>query len=350
MESWKLLPMLVLPALVSSCVEPIDFDTGPPPELLVVDGRITTNTGPHPLYLSKLVPYGKQYRIPVTGASVTLFENTGRRFEYQPSTTEPGRYELNGVQGQVGRSYYIEIRLPGERTYRSEPETMQPVPMADSLSFSLAYEELQPGTALKKWFFSAAVHVTLEPQEVGPYLRWEVETVHSFLEERVHPLQVLKTCYITEPLEPQQIRLFDGSGVRGRQPINVRVGRKRVSWVFNWRHYFNVYQSSLSERAYRYWSDVNKVSNQVGDIFDSPPAAIRGNLYNVADAEEQVLGFFGASAIDTVRRFSVRADFPEEVRSYMIPLCRWRSSGPPPRACFNCLLFPNSSYDRPDYF
>lgn len=345
-------PLLII--VLTACVEEVDFQPGRVPDVLVVDGRITTDKGPHKVRLSRVASYyGRQAGDPVSEATVTLLDDQGLRWDYKESARQPGLYLLADMQGEIGRSYRLDIHLADDRIYRSQPELLLPVPNVDSLSYYTNFEQFQEvsGTIQEKWFINLLVHTTLEPLAQGPYLRWEVETVHNFVELTPVPNfgRDSFVCYIHETLDPQQLRLFDGSGATVIQPISRFLGRKRITWIFEFRHYFNVYQSSLTERAYRYWSQVDKIANQTGTIFDPPAAAIRGNVYNSIDPDEIVLGYFGASAIDTARIFTTRSDLPGVT---ILPYCGSYLARPVPipPACFNCKLLPNSTYVRPDYF
>lgn len=337
--------------LAGGCIKEVQFSESPPPNLLVVDGRITTSEGPHILYLGRLVRYGQQIRRPVPDAEVRLVDDEGRTYAYQYVPAEE-RYELTGVKGEIGRTYSIEIRTGNEQVYHSEPETLLPVPEIDSLSYNVRFEETQTeaGTLIDRYFFNLFVNTRLHPMEEGPYLRWEVDYSYSFTEIQVHPLKIPATCYMTEPFDPFRIKLFNGSEADG-QSIRVDLGSRSIDWRFNWRNYFNVYQSSLTEEAFRYWTNIDKVSDPSGTIFDAPPAAVRGNIRNINNTDEQVLGYFGASAIDTMRIFTTKYDIAPVAAPAMIPLCR-RTPGSSriPPACSNCMSLPNSSYERPDYW
>ncbi len=343
---------LLLILACSACIREFTFEPSEPPFLLVVDGRITTNDGKQTLRISRTTTYGSQVTDPVTGASVRLLDDLGVSISYYETPESPGLYRIDRFKGQPGRQYHIEIRLSDERSYRSEPELLPEVVEADTLTYSTTFENFQnqSGTIQDKWFMNVFVQSTLQPQEKGPFLRWEVETVHNFIEVLgLLPPPRPYICYITKIHNPQDILLFDGSGISAAQTIEKQVGRKRINWELDWKHYFNVYQHSLSEKAYRYWLNIRAITAQSGTIFDPPPAPVRGNIYNIDDEDELVLGYFGASAVDTIRLVTFGPDFGEiPVESRCGDL--FRRPYPLPRECTNCIILPNSSYLRPDYF
>lgn len=57
-------------------------------------------------------------------------------------------------------------------------------------------------------------------------------------------------------------------------------------------------QMSLSRKAYNFWRNVDQQANNSGGIFDTAPAAIRGNLKNVNDNSDIILGYFQVSAVE----------------------------------------------------
>jgi surface polysaccharide O-acyltransferase-like enzyme len=63
-----------------------------------------------------------------------------------------------------------------------------------------------------------------------------------------------------------------------------------------------IHQLSISDEAHAFFSLLDKQISIDGDIFDPPPAFIRGNMINLDNQEENVIGYFFASdaAIDTI--------------------------------------------------
>ena len=59
----------------------------------------------------------------------------------------------------------------------------------------------------------------------------------------------------------------------------------------------NVKQQSLSLDAFDYFQRKNEQAVEAGGMYDVQPSTAVGNLYNVNDPEEVVLGFFHASQV-----------------------------------------------------
>ena len=88
------------------------------------------------------------------------------------------------------------------------------------------------------------------------------------------------SCYIVQNADPQRIVLFNGEDLKTTTVENLLVVSRIVDWIFLEKHHFTIYQSALTRDAMEYWRKVNILANQVGSIFDTPPADITGNIKN----------------------------------------------------------------------
>jgi hypothetical protein len=80
-----------------------------------------------------------------------------------------------------------------------------------------------------------------------------------------------------------------------------------------------VRQYALDEKGYKYWSQLKAASEGLGTLFDPQPYELRGNVFNVDDVDEPVLGYFDASAV-TVNSMVVARDLLEELE-YPLEQC-----------------------------
>lgn len=71
----------------------------------------------------------------------------------------------------------------------------------------------------------------------------------------------------------------------------------------------NLQQLSLTEEAHDYLNLLKIQKNSGNSLFDPPPFEINGNLRNVDDPNEKVLGYFFASDQDTKSIKINRRDF-----------------------------------------
>ena len=64
-----------------------------------------------------------------------------------------------------------------------------------------------------------------------------------------------------------------------------------------------VEQYTLAEEAHQFYKAVQGISSEQGTLYSTLPYQVRGNVKNVLDPEEPVLGFFLAAGVDKKRIF-----------------------------------------------
>lgn len=341
--------LLFFPALLlSGCIEQIDFDTDRRGGFLVVDGRIHEGPGPYSLELSRTTGEGSPTR-PVTGAVVSIFDDQGNQEFY--TETEEGFYVTPGdiVQGRKGGTYYIEIELGGSFVYRSEPGTIPSYTATDSVYYEITTEEelSNGGILVDVEVIKVFADTQIPDVDSTLYLRWDVHELYKYTEFDVpDPFNTPPPfCYVTQYPNPQKITQFSTKENETGQITRNELSTTRIDFSFYQRHYFNIVLTSTTKRAEEYWRQVDEIVNRSGTIFDVPPATVNGNIFNINNADEQVLGFFETALIDTSRFFTLRTDMPIFIGDPCGSFSRNRHY-----ACSNCLELPNSSKEEPYYW
>lgn len=338
--------------LLPGCISSYNLEHDTNEYLLVVDGKITQKDTRHELILRRSTSTGSTDYNPVPDARVTLYDDEGNHENYFP--VDNGKYVLEGnVLDRVhGKSYYLEIILPDESIYRSLPQKMPDVMKPDKLYFQL--EEMEELNNLENtviWrYLNLYINTPIFKNGNDFHFIWRVDHAYSFAELFCNPLKPPAVCYITRKLQSDDIKLFSSEELSGGKLEHFRVGSIQVfpNWEFFEKHFFNVAQHSITREAYDYWNTVKQVAQSTGSIFDTPPAPIQGNMYNINDPEDRVLGFFEVSAVDTIRTYTYAEDLEP---LYIEDLCDpydWRTLGNP--ACCNCLEIPDSQLERPEYW
>lgn len=344
--------LLLLALSLTTCVEPVDFDGVEPADLLVVDGFISASEASSVVWLSKAGSLENRRYDPVSGATITLVEENGAPVDYVE--VEAGKYELSAAvfRGTTGRSYSIDIELEDGTRYRSRPEIIPNSVQLDSISLEASTEDFvnDLGNIYQRNFVKVSVNLTIPDTELGPFLRWKVDDVYLITEKKCGPLDNVKSCYIRPPDNTPDLNLFSGTDFTAGFPYRQEIVRRGIDYAFGERYSFSVYQIVHTQNAFEYWSKIDQIVSLEGSIFDIPPAPIPGNIYNVEEEEETVLGYFSAIASDTLHLFATRVDVSSVVR--VSPYC-----GPPEQAwwlsaegCCECLELSDSSLDRPDFW
>ncbi|MEL6652875.1 MAG: DUF4249 domain-containing protein [Bacteroidota bacterium] len=337
-----------------ACVDQIELDVDPEenPEVIVVDGLITPGEGPYEIRIFKTAARGSQLNEAVSVREAKVEDDLGNSellFE-----KEPGVYELRGetIRGEIGRSYTLSFTLVDGSRYRSKPEKLLPVSEIDTMNYEVDFAEIidETGqiTAKTFVFFSADLNLTSLPE--SPLMRWEVSRWWGIVEVP-KPIGLTKICYINDPPARDGIQLFDGRGSDQSQWKNQPVGALPIDFRFFQKNVITVYLYSLTSEAFRYWDRVDRVVDQTGTIFDSPPAAVQGNVFNEDRPFEPVMGYFGASAVDSFFFPIFRQDLS------MFQNIQWFCDKPELALfygrlspCIDCLVIPNSQVERPYFF
>ena len=337
--------------LLSGCLSPIDIPTDNFEGGLVVSGQVSTLADQNYVQIGRTAGADRLPH-PVVGAIVQLVDDLGNVYLYEEDEFSEGNYLLNGFTGTPGISYHISVVTPEGETYESAPEKMPDSVGELTSSYDFQDEEVTDleGTVTTQPFLKLFVNATM-PETGSRFVKWNVEEVFLLTPtDFPDPFSyVPPSCFVAQNADPQRITLFNGDEVKIESIENLLVASRIIDWTFLERHYFTVYQSSLTAEAYEYWRKVDILANQVGSIFDTPPAEITGNLRNIDDPSEKVFGYFQACNQTFTRRFILKFDLPFELT---LTHCVFdnRDFQKYPQRCLDCLSVRNSSHRRPDWF
>ena len=129
----------------------------------MIDGSISNVDRPYVVEIKRTIPLGdlqKLYR-PITGAEVAIFEDTGRSVRL--TETQPGVYTStnSNVIGQVGRSYWVNVKLVTGQVFQSIPDTIVRSPALDRIR--KVYREVVDSDGKKQFYFDVFAKPKFEP-------------------------------------------------------------------------------------------------------------------------------------------------------------------------------------------
>ncbi|HEX8059817.1 MAG TPA: DUF4249 domain-containing protein [Cyclobacteriaceae bacterium] len=343
MKSRIVFSLLVCLAVTFGCIDPIRLKTEEGAGALVIDGLITDQPGPYTVRLSRTIAFDNSrplrvYTVPERGASIDISDNTG--FSETLVESEAGVYKTSTIKGMVGSTYSINVKTKDGKIFRSAGETMQPVAKVDSIRYEYAiYDRFfinsngQPRTVKAEGFNIYAV--TNDPKGLGNYYRWQADGIFEFRSLIDNP--ELNTCWVYVDRLEAHLELSDDVLNDGKSFVHrvCVVPYDRPS-----RYMVKMRQSSLTERAYKYWKAAESQQVATGSIFDPPPATLVGNVSSDDDTVP-ALGYFGASS---VKAFNVLFD-RFKAAGYSVP------SPNPPLLAGDCRIqWPGATNVRPDGF
>jgi hypothetical protein len=336
--------------MMAGCLTPIDQISDYEGGQVVISGQISTLPEMNLVTVS-ITSSLIRLPEPVYDANVTLVDENGNQTAYR--NRGDGKYALDNFFPVPGKAYHIRVVIPDGRTFESTPETM-PVALGHDDVYYTFENELytdKDGVVADRTFLKIYTNHTLSSSEEPLYIKWDVEEVYILSPTDFPDVfgNVPPPCFIAQRVEPQKMILFSNEAVKVTDIQDFELVSRLVDRSFKERHYFTTYQSSLTPEAYEYWRKVDVVANQVGSIFDPPPARVKGNIINVDDTEEEVHGYFQAVNQTFDRFYLVSDDLPFKIPLY----CEYRDTRyyyDYPPECLNCRIVPNSSHNRPSWF
>lgn len=326
---------------LGACVKPYNPETIQIEPLLVVDGIVTDQVGQTNISLTQTADYkANSVNLTVQKATVTVTDNTGQVIPFKEVRAGYYQPQQTGWKGTPGRTYTLNIATAEGKKYRSQPDLLKPVPPIDTVYYQYSRSSI-PGTQAYDKGFDVYVD-TKDAETPGDYYRWDWQAFEPLLYceiqitrnsrtgvETQTPLTCctncwdIKRCYAC--VTTMSDKLVNGKKI-SRQPV-LRAPFESVS-----RYYVEVTQYSMSEAAFLYWKTVRDIASNTGGIFDAAPLTIGGNVANITNPDERVLGYFGASGASTKAIYIDRTK-TNDTPNLLPPLPPLPSFPPPCKVC-----------------
>ena len=355
----KLLLFLSLGStLLFGCIDEIDFGVPQPAPVPTIQGQLTLgDPSVVEILVETVFETNSSLPRPVISARVKLFDDQGGELDIPH--TENGLYRAeipvgsNAIDVRVGGEYYIEVRLADLRVFRSEPDRLYPVPEATELSVRQSSRTVLSEDGSPRELFTLQYDITTPLLAPGATersrLRWIHEATYAFTDTPDDPSITPKTCYAVN--RPGQFEVFILDGTDLTVPVLedydlLEVVEPNSNYAEG--NVMTVYQQSLSPATHRYFFSVEDLVTRTGNMFESIPASAPTNVFNTTAPDDLVLGWFYATAQDTIRQYVS----PELARNptTACPAPPSMSPNPPPNRCDNCLLQAGATLQRPPYF
>lgn len=333
--------------IFSSCIEEIkQFSGNETP--IIIDGVITDQKGPHTIKVLKQLRFNQppnydQFR----GASVQII-NDLEQVE-QLTYAKYGKFESSAdFRGEIGRSYFVRVILPDGTKYESTREMMLSVPKIDSLWYELNDTNID----FKINF--------LDESNERNYLRWRFRGTYEVFsplaasvdpesQTYCHPKEYLQelqsTCWLTD-FDEEFLLIEEDLYYQNRPRENALIYSLYVDRKFNYGYSALIEQQSLTNSAYNYWNAIRNQQGNTGSIFETANYRINGNISNVNDPGEFVLGFFGASSVSAKRIYvEVFENRFGEIDCSINPAACY------PLRCLNCLSYGSTAtIEKPNFW
>ncbi len=332
---------------LSACIDEIKLNVDTEQRTLVVDGFVTDSLGDFQLKLSQsaIIGIGNDNILdPIADATVNLMDTDGGIYPYLELADDVGIYQLEQFKAQRGKAYFIDIVLLDGKHYQSKPSRLRSSSKIDKISYTVSENTYRNniGDLVTEEIITLNINTDVSDAELPPFLRWRVEGEYVIREISPGNLNP-KRCFVTNNLDQNVISVFDANELSAGILENQEIASTIFNFRFTEKFCFHISQYAISEDEFDYWNNIKQVTEISGSLFDPPPGTVVGNIRNVDDPDEIVVGYFSVASIFFLRDF-VNGD---ELGSTIAPKCGRREV---PFGCANCLELNNSTIEVPDYW
>lgn len=250
-----------------SCEKTIELDIAQADPVVVIEGLVTDHPDMQYVKISHSKPFGGPGSSPaVSGASVSVTDENGQVIVFAEAS--PGYYTpVEPFAGKAGTTYGLSVKLDGQ-LYTAEEEMQFLLPL-DSLSVREDPEE------------------KADPEEEGRY--------YEVLIYGREP-QATEDYYLFKFYRNDTLWNNDGSWIFAYDDtiLGERIHDLPMPMYFAKDEHARLEMYAITQRAYRYYLDLNSNINNDGGMFSGQPANTRTNI------EGGALGYFQASVLNTL--------------------------------------------------
>ncbi len=236
----------------------------------------------------------------VTGATMQVETRKGLKYTF--SEIREGQYRLLPQRFDQTDEYRVRITTRDNKVYLSDYEPVSLAPPIDSIYYSAVGNQginiyLDTHDARNKtrfyrwdydetWQYSVPIPSDWEKVEVGkdfagrPIIDLVARTVP------------VSTCYDTHDAS----NIVIGTPIKLSQDI---IRGAKIAYVpaasgkLLTKYSVEVRQYGLTQKEYKYWSEMSKSTEMNGGLFDPLPSLVTGNIKSETDDSDLVFGFFG---------------------------------------------------------
>lgn len=303
---------------VWSCIEPFDLPNVANDFVssIVVDGTISNDDSIQTITISETRPLNSPQSNVINtlaGCKVSVTDKDGVQFEFT-ETDKEGVYQsiIPEQYFYEGNTFQLSLITPNDNVYSSEEEALLAVSPVDSIYFTKVINSQGSETGVK-----FKVDVNGELSDSRNY-KWKlVETYEYHASYPIHFIyrgdidnpeirdydMSQYTCYKTNKITGE-IYMVSTDKLSENRYIGVPLNYVTYSTgKLKEKYSLLVKQYSLSKGAARFWSQMQSNQEDEG-MFDGQPITVEGNIWNINNTDERVLGYFGASMVSQKRVFA----------------------------------------------
>lgn len=306
---------------ILSCTEPYVLETENFEDLLVVEATITNEYKKHVIKLSRTIPLEEETSNIESGATVKITTNTGIEYNF----TQQNDSYISDQEFQIEPSllYTLNIQTTKGETYISTSEKMPAINDIDEVT---AEQEI------KNNIEGVAINVNAsDPNNSSKFYRYEfIETYivippfwspNDIVVDTNNDLQVeprtteTRICYSSSFSNTINVISTENQTEDVVNNFNIHFLAKEDPKIAN-RYSILVRQYIQNSGAFNFYKTLKSLSSTGSLLSQVQPGFIVGNIKNVNNPEEKIVGYFDVTTVSEKRIFFNFEDiFPSETSS-----------------------------------
>ncbi|MGN6397775.1 MAG: DUF4249 domain-containing protein [Mucilaginibacter sp.] len=310
MRHWKIYLAILLLGL--ACRKPYNPHViNSPKSYLVVEGVINTNDTTT-IKLSRTVNLSAHVTSNPVDGVVSVESDAGESYELTP--TGGGVYKLINTTLSNSHKYRLYIRTADNgNEYRSDFAAVKNSPPIDSVGFKITSKGIQ-------LYLNA--HDNADATRYYRFDYWETWRFHSQYASGWKSNGV--DDVVVRPFDEQIYYCFQsdrsssiilGSTAKLKQDVLYQLPITEIestSEKIETKYSIQVRQYALTPEAYKFWENLKKNTEQLGSIFDAEPTQLAGNIHNIKDNTDVVIGYISVGSVAVKRVFIANDQLPAD--------------------------------------
>ncbi|HEY9047045.1 MAG TPA: DUF4249 domain-containing protein [Ohtaekwangia sp.] len=309
-------PVLICGGLLTTCVEPYAppaVET--PASYLVVDGYINSTDASAIVKLSRSIPLASTETPPAElNATVSIEDDKGNKTLL--TGDKNGKYTGSDIIINSTSLYRLRIKTIDNKEYISDYITLKETPPIDELTWTPKKDGIDITVSThddsgnsryyqwdydETWEYTAVYYsgyiftnniLVLRPYNQSIYRCWRTTSSHE--------INIASSDQLQQDVISNHLVTY------------IPVGSQKLFIKYS----ILLRQRAITREAYNYWEQLEKTTESLGGLFDPQPGKVAGNIYNTADADEPVLGYFSGGTVQSQRFFLSANDLPNELRRF----------------------------------
>jgi hypothetical protein len=300
--------------ILTNCIEPyVPTISKSLVNKYVVFGQILDVEGYQSVKISLTSPLENPGYLPLSDCSVKILDSRGKEFDLSEYELGSYRVWMDSADLTSGVGYQLKITTTAGVRIVSDFDIMNECPNVDSVYYE---REDLPTNSPSVFDKGIQFYIDLNAANTSTrFFKWEVE--ETFEHRAVYPRELYYdgTWHIIDPPDYSTFTCWSTLDVKDiftlttqnfainaykRHPLHF-VDNKTSRLLYGYS--LLIKQYSLSEAAYNYWEQLRINSKETGGLYEKQPLPMIGNLKNITNPEQGVLGLFFATSVKNKRIF-----------------------------------------------